>query len=203
MTRIRRTGRTTGRTTVALAVCAVSLFAVTACGSAEPAPAVPVPAGAVEPVAVTVSSAPAKPVLPSKADLGARYLAIVGPYNTALDAVVADLDAESAPLSKRRAAAGKVADANWALTGELRALKESIVPPATGYPAEDASFYRNLYAALATMVEENMSAQVQYTAMRDAISRAEFDVAYAGLYLDGVAPRRVRSMLGLPDVPGS
>lgn len=207
MIRTRRTGLRAPVRIAVLAATAAGLLAVTACGTTDETVAAPpaaVTAAKAEPVALKASTAPPPVVLPVKADLGQQYLELVSPYNRTLSAQLPTFCASNPSLSRLRAAAGRIADANWTLLTNVRTLKESIAPPATGYPSgEEGTYYRGLYASLAALLEEKTADQVAYAAMRDAPTWTEFNIAYASLSTDGVAPRKVRALLSLTDVPST
>jgi hypothetical protein len=184
---------------VALGATAAALLLVTACGDREPASTASRPT--IDPVVIGSSSSPPAAVLPTKVQLGEQYLAIVGPFNSTVAEANLTLRAPSSPLASRKAAAGKIADANWAVTGKLRTLKDSIAPPPSGYLAANSTLYQDLSVAIDALIENSMALQANFTAMRDAKTVDAFNAAEAAVNDDGVAARRIRILLGLPDIP--
>ena len=184
---------------VALGATTAALLLVTACGDHEPAS--PTSRPTIDPAAIGSSSSSPAAALPTKAQLGEQYLAIVGPFNSTVAEANLTLRAPSSPLASRKAAAGKIADANWAVTGKLRTWKDSIAPPPSGYPAANSTLYQDLSVTIDALIEHSMALQANFTAMRDAKTVDAFNAAEAAVNDDGVAARRIRVLLGLPDIP--
>lgn len=186
---------------MAVSATATALLAVTACGDADRAG--PTAGPAFDPVAISSSSGSPQPALPTKAQLGEQYLAIVGPFNSTAAEANLVLRAPSSSLASRKAAAGKIADANWVVIGKLRTMKDSIAVPPSGYPAANSALYQDLSLAIDAMIEDCMAIQSAFTAMRDARSTDTFTAAESAVNDNGVPARRMRVLLGLPDIPAT
>src|SRR5215207_8411750 len=177
---------------IAASAIGLSLLSVAACGDTQR----PARSGG-----AAVSATPVAVNLPSKDQLGQEYLAIAAAYNDVWRKNKSLLD--SGPtLAKGRSAASDMATANWALIEKYRAMRSSVEVPGGNYPtAKD--FYSDVHTTLGQAIDKKLHFQDMWTRMRDATSQAEFDEAWndPSYNDDGVTQRRLRSLLGLPDVP--
>jgi hypothetical protein len=136
--------------------------------------------------------------------LAEKYLAAVAPFNETLRRVLAVLDSSTSQLAQRKAAAGEMAAANWTLIVQIRLIRKTVEMPELGYPT-DASFYTDLDSGLGEMIDRAISAQDGWTRLRDARTSVQFNDTWTSPTFsdDGNPQRRVRSLLGLPDIPTS
>jgi hypothetical protein len=153
--------------------------------------------GAQRPASVSASAV----ALPTKAELAAKYTEVVKPYNEAAKEAGPIVISKESPLPDRIAAAARMAEANWATIEPLRVLRTSIAPPPSGYPVDDA-FYRDLHAAFGGLIDAAVAEQGRWAGMQEAKTPAAFDALWKRHFTldDGAAARKVRSLLGLPDV---
>jgi hypothetical protein len=158
-------------------------------------------AGTQPPASVSASAATSAEALPTKADLAARYTEAVKPYNEAAKEAGPIVISKQSPLPDRIAAAARMAEANWATIEPLRVLRTSIEPPPSGYPA-DGPFYRDLHAALGSLIDGAIAEQGRWAAMQEAKTPEAFDALWRQHFDldDGATARKVRSLLGLPDI---
>lgn len=134
---------------------------------------------------------PATSPTPDMAALGARYLAIVGPTNTALDALSKALQAKGASAASVRPSAQKVLESEVQQNTALLAFEGQV-------PASIQPDVRSLRSASAG----DIAALQQVVA---ATSALELNAAVAKLYssvqASGQAAVLLRSDLGLPPAP--
>jgi hypothetical protein len=177
----------------------LSLLSATACGPAKSRGGTT--AGTLADTGPSSASAAA---MPTKGDLADRYVAASGPYNAALRRNLPTLNSDSATLAQRKSGAADMANANWTLMEKYRAIQQSVEMPPGGYP-RDADFYKEIKEAIGRSIEKSLKNQDLWTRMRDARTLDELNTAWDDdtYYDDGSTQRRVRSLLGLPDVPNS
>jgi hypothetical protein len=182
---------------VALAAIGFSLLFTAACGGfMQPSKSKP------EPPPTSSSPTPVAAALPTKEDLAKKYLAAAETYNNVLSKYYPIMESESMTLADGRAAGAAMGAANWTLIESKRAIRKSVEEPPGGYPTE-AEFYKDVYSTLGQGIDLNLRDQGLWTRLRDAATLDEFHKAYNDPAYDddGSVNRRMRSLLGLPDVP--
>jgi hypothetical protein len=147
------------------------------------------------------SASPAQ-ALPTKADLAAEYSRIVGSYNSTARSTAPVTTSKTSSIEQLNDAADRMASANWSTLEPLMAMRRSVEMPAAGYPT-DAAFYRDLHSALGTLIDVTTAQQNHWVAMREAQTREQWEAAWDKYNDtdDGSAARRIRALLGLPDIP--
>jgi hypothetical protein len=172
----------------------LSMLSVTACGNSPR----PVRAG-------SVSASPSKVAvnLPTKDQLANDYLTVVTAYNDVMRKSWPQIEAGTT-LAKGKGIGSDMATANWTKIEKFRALRKSIEVPDNNYPT-DKAFYTDLHTSLGQAIDKSLHMQELWTRLRDATTAAEFDEALEDPSYkdDGATQRRLRSLLGLPDIPQS
>jgi hypothetical protein len=179
---------------IAVGAIGLSMLTVAACGAATQ----PRRAGSVSasPVKVAVN-------LPTKDQLATEYLAIVTPYNDVLRRSWPQIEAGTT-LAKGKGIGSDMATANWTKIEKLRAMRKSVEVADGNYPT-DKAFYTDLHLTLGQSIDKSLKVQELWTSLRDARTAEEFDKALQDTSFDddGSIARRLRSLLGLPDIPQS
>lgn len=149
---------------------------ITGCNTAPPETE-PTPSGS------PTAAASSTPTALTVAEAAPRYLAIVAPYNTALEKFQAAVKAGTS-LAGLRVLAGKVADANAAHARALRA---------TAWPQQ-------VRAPMAALLKETDAAEQCWRDAAQAKSATAMNKALKGAveHDGGVPAGQVRSALGLP-----
>jgi hypothetical protein len=153
------------------------------------------------PTAVTSSSsAPVAVSLPTRDELADKYLAAAKAYNDVWFKTTPMTDKTT--LAQGKAVGTAMANANWTLIEDFRAMRKSVEVPNGNYP-KDKDFYNDIHTTLGQAIDKSLHLHQLWTRMRDSETRAELmeaweDPSYAD---DGVVARRMRSLLGLPDIP--
>jgi hypothetical protein len=179
------------RAIVATAIGLSMLSAAAACGDAKQSTQARPAVSSSSPVAVT---------LPTRNELADKYLAAAKGYN--------DVWFKTTPMTEKTTLAqGKtvgrdMADANWKLIERYREMRKSIEVPNGEYPT-DKDFYNDVHITLGQAIDLALHTHELWTRMRDATTHDELMEAWndPSFTDDGTVARRMRSLLGLPDIP--
>jgi hypothetical protein len=179
------------RAVVLVAVSLSTLFAAACGGTLQPNRA------------GQVSKPPTKPAvnLPTKDQLADDYAKASSAFNDVWRRSRPVIEGGST-LAKGKGIGSDMATANWALIEDFRAMRKSIEVPDNNYPT-DKDFYTDVYTTLGQAVDKALHMQDLWTRLRDATTVEEFNEAWNDPAYDddGVVQRRLRSLLGLPDIP--
>jgi hypothetical protein len=180
---------------VVLAVIVLSTLSAAACGETTLPPASP---STDHPGSPTLAAAP----LPTKEELAKTYLAAGVAYNDVWFKYKPILESETMTLAQGQSAGSGMATANWTLIEAMRSIRKSVQAPPGGYPT-DAEFYKDVNDTLGEVIELALTMHGLWTRVRDATTPTEFKAAWEDSTYrdDGVVKRRMRSLLGLPDLP--
>jgi hypothetical protein len=141
--------------------------------------------------------------LPTKNQLAVAYDTASSAYNEILAKSWPEIEAGTT-LGRGKGIGAAMANANWTFIERLRAMRTSIEVPGDEYPT-DRAFYTDVHTTLGQAIDKSLHWQELWTRLRDATTAAEFnealeDPAYTD---DGATQRRLRSLLGLPDIPSN